>query len=89
MRTPDPKSEWKAILLKIDPTTNPKAVDFVDLDQEGKPRDRSSAGIYKLDKDELTICVVLGPETKRPKEFKTGPGTNLNLDMMTLRRVKK
>jgi uncharacterized protein (TIGR03067 family) len=89
MRTSDPKAEWKSIRLTLDATTNPRSMDFTKVDEKGKPVGDPSPGIYKIEKGELTICVVVGPGAKRPKEFKTGPGTGLDLDLMTLRRVKK
>lgn len=53
--------------FQIDPTQNPKTIDiaFKDLGVE--------KGIYKLDKDTLTICIIDG-FGNRPREFKSTDG---------------
>ena len=52
---------------KIDPSKNPKTIDFTIKagDTEGVSR-----GIYKLEGDTLTLCRTVG-DIERPKEFKT------------------
>jgi uncharacterized protein (TIGR03067 family) len=59
--------------IKIDPSQNPKAIDFISA-RSGVVDKR----IYKLDKDVLTICTaqcLKFDETKRrPVEFKTDAG---------------
>ena len=68
----------------LDPSTKPKGID---LDAGGKV----SAGIYKLDGDQLTICVIGGSRTglvpKRPSEFKASNAKKYSL--FVLKKVKK
>ena len=68
-------------LVKIDPTQNPKALDRIRKGKDGKADESGENGIYKLDKDTLTICIARSgfggkPEDakERPKEFKTTEG---------------
>jgi uncharacterized protein (TIGR03067 family) len=51
----------------LDPTLKPKIVDFKML---RKPESGvTNEGIFKLEKDTLTIVVYLGEDTKRPTNF--------------------
>lgn len=51
----------------LDPTLKPKIVDFKML---RKPESGvTNEGIFKLEKDTLTIAVYLGEDTKRPTNF--------------------
>ncbi|QJW94308.1 TIGR03067 domain-containing protein [Frigoriglobus tundricola] len=51
----------------------------------GSSKDDKMYGIYKLDGDTLTICLVTSDDAKdRPAEFKTAP--NSQAVMMTLKR---
>ena len=51
----------------IDPTLKPKIVDFKML---RKPESGvTNEGIFKLEKDTLTVVVYLGEDTKRPANF--------------------
>ena len=63
--------EWK---YRIDPTKTPKEIDLTP--SVGPAAGKTLKGIYKIEKDTLTICCVAGkvkdPETKeRPTEFDT------------------
>jgi uncharacterized protein (TIGR03067 family) len=69
----DKKGAWK-----IDPRKNPKTIDLTSKD-DGK----TTLGIYKLDKDELTIALSQ-PGQARPKDFKDG-----QIPTIILKRVKK
>ena len=69
--------------FKLDPSKSPKEIDTTSLD--GKEKDQTAAGIYKLDKDKLTICISKDP-TIRPKKFKTDADNGFMV--LTLERVK-
>ena len=78
--------------FKGDELTEPDTdrVELVKLDASKKPKTIDAGkmlGIYRLDDDELTICVSEATEPKRPKEFKASKGSNQT--QWTLRRVKK
>jgi uncharacterized protein (TIGR03067 family) len=69
----------------LDPSTKPKSID-IDM---GLPP--VTEGIYKLDGDELTICVIGGSRTglvpTRPSEFKASNPNKYSL--FVLKKVKK
>ena len=67
--------------FKLDPKASPPAIDII----PGKnPKNLVVKGIYKLEKDRLTVC--FGPdESPRPAEFKAGKAASL----MVLEKVKK
>jgi uncharacterized protein (TIGR03067 family) len=67
----------------IDPKTDPKTID---LKAQEKDQVIFLKGIYKLEKDKLTICIGLA-EAERPKEFKSVKGGKRGL--FVLERVKK
>lgn len=73
-------SEEKKGSFKLNPSKNPKQIDFT----EGED---VYHGIYKLDDDSLKFCLPADPSPKRPTEFtsKKGSGTIL----MELKRQKK
>lgn len=55
---------------QIDPSKSPASIDLT-VKERGK--EQSIKGIYKVEKDRFTLCIVAGdcPEKKRPKEFKS------------------
>ena len=61
----------------LDPTQTPKHIDMTP--QDGPNKDKTLAGIYKLDGDTFTVCRSINPDFNRPKEFVTSPGTGLFL----------
>jgi uncharacterized protein (TIGR03067 family) len=67
---------------KIDARKDPAEIDIVPPEKDKSP---PVIGIYKLEKDTLVICVIMG--TDRPKKFESPEGTEIML--ITLQRVKK
>ena len=57
---------------KIDPTTNPKAMETTP--SSGPYKDKPLLGIYELDGDSLKICYAL-PGKDRPTEFSSKEGS--------------
>lgn len=57
---------------KIDPTKRPKEIEA--MDTEGPNKGKTILGIYKLEKDEFTVCFAATGKD-RPKEFRTKSGT--------------
>jgi uncharacterized protein (TIGR03067 family) len=68
----------------LDPSKKPKAIDIQEADL-------GSEGIYKLDGDDLAICVVAGGRNgrtaARPSEFKASKPNKYSL--FVLKKVKK
>jgi uncharacterized protein (TIGR03067 family) len=56
----------------IDPTTSPKRIDF--LSTEGPHKGKVLPGIYKVEGNSWTYCIVL-PGGDRPREFSSKPGS--------------
>jgi uncharacterized protein (TIGR03067 family) len=56
---------------KIDPTRNPKTVDWTDT--IGEDAGKTLLAIYQLDGDSFTFCAAY-PGFERPTEFTTRPG---------------
>lgn len=68
---------------KLDPSKTPAQIDLTDPD--GGDKGGTMYGIYKLDGDTLTICLVSSKDpADRPKEFKTTVEGHAR--MMTLKR---
>jgi uncharacterized protein (TIGR03067 family) len=83
---PGEKSGEKAT-VKLDSSKTPKHVDLAVL--EGPQKGKTTEGIFKLEKDQLVVC-LRDPEAAkkgRPKEFKTEADSGLG--MITLERVKE
>lgn len=57
--------------FRIDPTRNPKTVDWTDT--IGEDAGKTLLAIYCLQGDQLTFCAA-SPGLERPTEFKTRPG---------------
>jgi len=67
------KESW-SVTFRIDPTKAPRTIDLSVSVQGSRPK--TARGIYRLDGDTLTICIL--PPTKepeRPTEFVTKPGS--------------
>jgi uncharacterized protein (TIGR03067 family) len=67
---------------KIDVKKEPAEIDIVPPDKDKGP---PVIGIYKFEKDNLIMCVIMG--TDRPKTFESPEGSEIML--ITLQRVKK
>lgn len=71
--------EDNAMTFALDPTTDPPTFDF-----KGKNGGKDIRGIYKLDKDKLTICFGI-EGSLRPTDYKPGRDNGV----MVLELVKK
>ena len=70
--------------MKLDPKAKPATIDLT-WTENGK--EATVPGIYKIDKDTLTICYEHNVLGVRPKEFKSGDGGKTVL--MVYERAKK
>jgi uncharacterized protein (TIGR03067 family) len=77
----------KKMTYRIDPTKRPK---WIDVDIAPKADLPVAEGIYRLDGDELTVCIMAGRNGKvepiRPTEFKAKPPQMYRV--FTFKRVK-
>ncbi len=67
----------------IDPSRTPKEIDLTSAGPEARFKGFKKFGIYKLEKDKLTLCVTGDPEaTKadRPKDFEDRAGFFLEME---------
>jgi uncharacterized protein (TIGR03067 family) len=69
----------------LDPKADPPTIDIT-MAMKNLGKDVVVKGIYKLEKDKLTVCFGLNA-TARPKEFKVEKGTDTA--MFVLERVKR
>lgn len=76
------KRKADEVTFRLDPKTDPASIDI----NAGKSKDAIVKGIYKFEKDKLTICFGLD-ESERPKEFKSEKDSKVG--MFVLERVKK
>jgi uncharacterized protein (TIGR03067 family) len=58
---------------KIDSSKDPKTIDAART--SGKDKDKVLLGIYKLEDDNLTMCLSAPDKTERPKEFSAKEGS--------------
>jgi uncharacterized protein (TIGR03067 family) len=65
----------------LDPTKTPKTIDLATAKGSSNLR-----GIYKLDGDDLVLCLSLGGA--RPTEFTTRPGPGGDTETFTLKRIR-
>jgi uncharacterized protein (TIGR03067 family) len=75
----------RSLSFKLDPSKNPKAIDFVVLD--GDTKGEKGPGIYDLDGDRLRMCLPNIEIAERPTEFAAPEGSKLIV--MTLKRAPK
>jgi uncharacterized protein (TIGR03067 family) len=66
--------------IELDPSRDPKAIDVIP--DGGKDRGERVLGIYKLEKDRLTICMA-APGKPRPAEFLAEKGSGCTLRTFT------
>jgi uncharacterized protein (TIGR03067 family) len=71
------RDETKKFTITVNPLGKPKEITF-------KADDKELPGIYKLEKDDMTICVNIEPNQPRPTEFATKNACWL----ITLKRAK-
>lgn len=77
------EKEKQLATLVLDLKTEPKIIDLQWMD---KGKERLNRGLYKLEKDKLTICI--GHDgCERPKEFKSEKDDDIAL--IVLERVEK
>lgn len=69
---------------RLDATKKPKEIDATDT--EGPFKGKKMLGIYKLEKDQFTVCFA-APDKDRPTEFTTKSGTGTLLHAW--KRAKK
>ena len=68
--------------FKLDPTQEPKAVDWTDT--FGPDAGKTFLAIYSLDGDRLVFCAAAEGQ-ERPTEFRAGPGLDVSVFHRTLR----
>lgn len=73
-------------IVKIDPHSNPKTIDI--LDDEGPYQGQLRQGIYRLEGDEMEVCMAL-PDQPRPTEFSTERGTGQLLHVFRRQRMQE
>ncbi len=71
--------------FQLDTSKSPRELNIHLLD--GKGKGQTVRMIYSLEKDELKLCMPLGPGSAAPREFKTRPGSNLLV--LVLRRAPR
>ena len=74
----------EAATLRLDPSKSPKALDSTVTD--GPDKGRVHLCIYEISPDTLKVCFPEGEGKKRPREFKTAPGSQTVL--VVHKRVK-
>jgi uncharacterized protein (TIGR03067 family) len=83
----------KGRIAAIDPTKEPKEIDYVQFDRDGDEvtgddgKPLLEKGIYKLEGDTFTDCFGQSGEKERPKEFKSTKENGWT--RVTYKRLKK
>jgi uncharacterized protein (TIGR03067 family) len=77
------KKSGEVSRLKLDPTKNPKEIDWIGL--KGTNAGTNARGIYILEGDTLKICQTTDPAIPRPTEFASKAGSWARL--IVLKRV--
>jgi uncharacterized protein (TIGR03067 family) len=77
------KNKLVSYKLTLDPSKNPKTIDFKHAD--GEDKGKTERGIYKIEGDSFTFCVN-DFDKDRPAAFATKDGTGISL--VTLKRSK-
>jgi hypothetical protein len=72
--------------VKLDETTSPRHVDWINFTSADQQEFPQIPGIYKLDGDTLTVCNG-GMNGSRPKEFKPGDGVLSEVAVFQRQRV--
>jgi len=80
-----PQSEYTA-KLTIDPSKDPKTMD--NLHETGTEKGKTQYGVYKLERDKLTVCISRPGRAKsdRPKDFTTKDTRNV---LFEFKRIKE
>lgn len=76
-----------AEITALDPSTNPKLIDFKSQPKNAKREPVSNEAVYKIDGDKLQIATYQGEDKQRPTNFDAPKDTATVL--WTLKRVKK
>jgi uncharacterized protein (TIGR03067 family) len=78
----------------LDPGANPPRIDItndeIDCTPIGEPIQYPAGtwpGIYKLDRDVLTVCFQMGSHPQRPSDFYLRSSTNADTELLTLVRA--
>lgn len=75
-------------IASLDPSTNPKLLDFKAVADMGEIRkDNTYEAIYKIDGDTLTLALYIGAGQKRPAKFESAKDSAVAL--ATFKREKK
>lgn len=74
----------QTLRFTVNPQTNPKSIDTTNLD--GAEKGWTSAGIYKIEGDTLTVCIPTARGLGRPMNFEPKEGSKLAV--YTLQRAK-
>jgi uncharacterized protein (TIGR03067 family) len=73
--------------FKLDPAKNPKHIDIVPLDGPEGEKGKTFRGLYRLDGDQLTICIALLPDGDRPASVTPAAGELVGV--LVFQRVKE
>jgi uncharacterized protein (TIGR03067 family) len=67
------------LTFKLDPTKDPKAIDFTTA--AGPDKGKQIKGIYKLEGDTLKVCFNPKKDGERPTSFATKAGSSVRLNI--------